>query len=162
MGSIHHPGPSEAVQFILVLSRERDEIKESDISLQLLPRILYALQPTSSLSCSCGTSTSVLYSTSYPRVDPIHFHRAALPLLSFFNTTVTMKNLGNIVLLLAAGAGYVASLPAGDVPANQVRGYEAVNEILARMPKGKDAAGKSHHIALLSISHQDTSITFSQ
>lgn len=49
-----------------------------------------------------------------------------------------MKNLGNIVLLLAAGAGYVASLPAGDAPANQVRAYDAVNEILARVPKNKD------------------------
>lgn len=52
-----------------------------------------------------------------------------------------MKNLGNIVLLLAVGAGYVASLPAGEAPANQVRGYDdAVNDILARVPKAKGAA----------------------
>lgn len=65
-----------------------------------------------------------------------------------------MKNLGNIVLLLAAGAGYVASLPAGDAPGNQVRGYEgqAVHEILARVPKGKGAAGKP--IMLLPLAYQ--------
>lgn len=57
-----------------------------------------------------------------------------------------MKNLGSIVLLLAAGAGYVASLPAGEAPANQVRSYEgeALHEMLAREPKkNKGAAGKS-------------------
>lgn len=49
-------------------------------------------------------------------------------------------------MLLLAGAGYVASLPAGDVQQqNQVRavGYETVHEILAREPKKgkKGAAG---------------------
>lgn len=60
-----------------------------------------------------------------------------------------MKNLGNIVLLLAVGAGYVASLPAGEAPANQVRGYdEAVNDILARVPKAKGAAAAGMSIFL--------------
>lgn len=53
-------------------------------------------------------------------------------------------------MLLLAGAGYVASLPAGDMPANEVRavGYDTYHEILAREPKknknkGDAAAGKS-------------------
>lgn len=50
-------------------------------------------------------------------------------------------------MLLLAGAGYVASLPAGDVPHNQVRavGYDTYHDILAREPKKKNkgAAGKS-------------------
>lgn len=50
-------------------------------------------------------------------------------------------------MLLLAGAGYVASLPAGDVPQNQVRavGYDTYHEILAREPKknkNKGGAGK--------------------
>lgn len=52
-------------------------------------------------------------------------------------------------MLLLAGAGYVASLPAGDVPQNQVRavGYDTYHEILAREPKknkNKGGAGKSN------------------
>lgn len=48
-------------------------------------------------------------------------------------------------MLLLAGAGYVASLPAGtDIQQqNQARavGYEAVHEILAREPKKKNKGG---------------------
>lgn len=58
-----------------------------------------------------------------------------------------MKNIGSLAMLLLAGAGYVASLPAGDVPQNQVRavGYDTYHDILAREPKKKNkgAAGKS-------------------
>ncbi|CAN8098287.1 unnamed protein product [Discula destructiva] len=35
-----------------------------------------------------------------------------------------MKNLGSIVLLLAVGAGYVASLPVGELPTNEVRAID--------------------------------------
>lgn len=49
-------------------------------------------------------------------------------------------------MLLLAGAGYVASLPAGDMPQHEVRavGYDTYHEILAREPKknkNKDGAG---------------------
>jgi hypothetical protein len=59
-----------------------------------------------------------------------------------------MKNLGSLAMLLLAGAGYVASLPAGDVQQNEVRavGYDTYHEILAREPKKKNknaGAGKS-------------------
>lgn len=52
-------------------------------------------------------------------------------------------------MLLLAGAGYVASLPAGDHQQNEVRavGYESYPQILAREPKKKNkgnaGAGKS-------------------
>lgn len=69
-----------------------------------------------------------------------------------------MKNLGNIVLLLAVGAGYVASLPAGEAPANQVRGYDdAVNDILARVPKAKGAAAAAGMPISLSSNSPHTS-----
>lgn len=53
-----------------------------------------------------------------------------------------MKNLGNIALLLAAGAGFVASLPAVDVHAHDIRAYvdNFEHNMLARDPK-KEAAG---------------------
>lgn len=72
-----------------------------------------------------------------------------------------MKNIGSLAMLLLAGAGYVASLPAGDVQQqNQVRaiGYDAYHDILAREPKKKNkgAAGKSNshwacHVKWLSL-----------
>lgn len=58
-------------------------------------------------------------------------------------------------MLLLAGAGYVASLPAGDVQQqNQIRavGYEPAYEILAREPKknkAKGAAGKFTSLNLI-------------
>lgn len=60
-----------------------------------------------------------------------------------------MKNIGSLAMLLLAGAGYVASLPAVDVQQqNQVRaiGYDAYHDILAREPKknkNKGNGGKS-------------------
>lgn len=61
-----------------------------------------------------------------------------------------MKNIGSLAMLLLAGAGYVASLPAGDIQQqNEVRavGYESYPQILAREPKKKNkgnaGAGKS-------------------
>lgn len=55
-----------------------------------------------------------------------------------------MKNLGSIVLLLAAGAGYVASLPAGGVAGNQIRAVHdgaAAPMMIPRAPKKGDAQG---------------------
>lgn len=49
---------------------------------------------------------------------PLQSLRAAL---QDFHLVFTMKNLGNIVLLLAAGAGYVASLPTVGVHPHQIR-----------------------------------------
>jgi hypothetical protein len=63
-----------------------------------------------------------------------------------------MKNIGSLAMLLLAGAGYVASLPAGDAQQqHEIRavGYESYSQILAREPKknkknkGGAAAGKS-------------------
>lgn len=54
-----------------------------------------------------------------------------------------MKNLGSIVLLLAAAASHVASLPTADVAHNEIRAAnDAAHAIYARVPKknkGKDA-----------------------
>lgn len=51
-----------------------------------------------------------------------------------------MKNLGNIALLLAAGAGYVASLPTTGVPANQLRAVvdNVAHEIVPRESEKND------------------------
>lgn len=49
-----------------------------------------------------------------------------------------MKNLANILLVLAAGVGYVASLPAGGHGENQVRAYydgDIAHAVYAREPK---------------------------
>lgn len=57
-----------------------------------------------------------------------------------------MKNIGSIAMLLVAGVGYVASLPAGNAPVNhlEIRTLDNVaHEVLARDPKKNKAAGKS-------------------
>lgn len=49
-----------------------------------------------------------------------------------------MKNFGSIVLLLAAAATQVATLPAVEAPYNQIRAKaDEAHEIYARVPKNK-------------------------
>lgn len=55
-----------------------------------------------------------------------------------------MKNLGSIILLLAAAASQVASLPTGEVARHQIRAANDVShEIYARVPKKDKDAGKN-------------------
>lgn len=55
-----------------------------------------------------------------------------------------MKNLGSIILLLAAAASQVASLPTGEVAHHQIRAANDIaHEIYARVPKKNKDAGKN-------------------